>query len=133
MYYEKLKAAVIRGAHHHLVELDVLWAQMGLQEFEIEERMTQVEMEIRRITHNMVVCEEDIIKRLLSKCELLINEERILWSKLSTIELKPVDINDDVSLIEKLRDAFKKKTVKFGTLAQKVGGGQASIPIFFIF
>ena len=29
-----------------------------------------------------------------------------------------------------LRDAFKKKTVKFGTLAQKVGGGQASIPNF---
>ena len=25
----------------------------------------------------------------------------------------------------------KKKTVKFGTLAQKVGGGQASIPNFF--
>ena len=24
-----------------------------------------------------------------------------------------------------------KKTVKFGTLAQKVGGGQASIPNFF--
>ena len=34
-------------------------------------------------------------------------------------------------LIEQLRDAFKKKTVKFGTLAQKVGGGQASIPNFF--
>ena len=32
-----------------------------------------------------------------------------------------------------LRDALKKKkkTVKFGTLAQKVGGGQASIPNFF--
>ena len=30
-----------------------------------------------------------------------------------------------------LRDAIQKKTVKFGTLAQKVGGGQASIPNFF--
>ena len=29
-----------------------------------------------------------------------------------------------------IRDALKK-TVKFGTLAQKVGGGQASIPNFF--
>ena len=33
---------------------------------------------------------------------------------------------------KKVRDAFKKKkTVKFGTLAQKVGGGIASIPFFF--
>ena len=31
-----------------------------------------------------------------------------------------------------LRDAFKKKkTVKFGTLAQKVGGGQAQSQFFF--
>ena len=31
-----------------------------------------------------------------------------------------------------IRDAFQKN-VKFGTLAQKVGGGLASIPIVLIF
>ena len=31
----------------------------------------------------------------------------------------------------KFRHAFQKKTVNFGTLAQKVGGGLASIPILF--
>ena len=71
MYYENLKAAVNSGAHDGLVELDVLWSQMGLQEFEIEERMTTVEMEIRRITHNMVACEENFIKGILSQCEIL--------------------------------------------------------------
>ena len=32
---------------------------------------------------------------------------------------------------KKFHKGCLKKTVKFGTLAQKVGGGQASIPIFF--
>ena len=31
------------------------------------------------------------------------------------------------------RDAFQKNPVNFGTLAQKVGGGLAAIPIFLIF
>ena len=31
--------------------------------------------------------------------------------------------------INKLRDAFKKKEVNFGTLAQKGGGGPSKIPI----
>ena len=111
MYYENLKAAVNRGAHDDLVELDVLWSQMGLQEVEIKERMTAVEKEIRRITHNMVKCEEDNIKGLLSQCKLLIEEERILWSKLSTLEPKPIYINDDVSLMEKLR-RYKSRIAK---------------------
>ena len=111
MYYENLKAAVNRGAHDDLVELNVLWSQMGLQEVEIKERMTAVEKEIRRITHNMVKCEEDNIKGLLSQCKLLIEEERILWSKLSTLEPKPIYINDDVSLMEKLR-RYKSRIAK---------------------
>ena len=67
MYYENLKAAVNRGAHDGLVQLDVLWSQMGLQEFQIEERMTTIEKEIRRITHKMVICEKDHIKGILSQ------------------------------------------------------------------
>ena len=106
MYYEKLKAAVIHGAHDFLVELDLLWIRMGLQEFEIEERLTTVEKEFRKISHEMVECEESIIKDLLSQCEWYIGEEKKLWSKLSSLEPKPSQINDDVALMEKLRTSW---------------------------
>ena len=119
MYYKNLKAAVIRGVHDVLVELDLLWTRMGLQEFEIEERTTTVEKKIRRISHEMVEHEENNIKDILSQCESYIDEEKRLWSKLSTLEPEPSPISDDVSLMEKLR-IHKSRLTKLQNKEEKI-------------
>ena len=71
-----MKAALIRGAHDVLVELDMLWVQMGLHESEIEERMATVEKEIRSITHEWVECEKGNINDISTQCQSFIEEER---------------------------------------------------------
>ena len=85
MNYENIKAAVFRGGHDGLVELEMLWVKMGLHETQIEERMTTiertVEREIRRVVHEMVECEYEYVKVLEKTIAFDRNEIRTLWEE----------------------------------------------------
>jgi len=99
---DKLDSIIRAGYAKNLKELILLWEKMGLDEEEVNERMTTVKIRICEITNEMVECDRENKLKIEEACDNLKKDITVLRSKLEKSE-ELVLVPDELPLKEQHR------------------------------
>ena len=90
-YEQQLQQAVLSGAKGFIAELSDTWEAVGLQEFQIKERLSTVESMIQSVCTDMLNRERHHKEVVARACQDLRAEESLLRRKLEVSECEDAE------------------------------------------